>query len=90
MNTKRDLININGISEAKVDSYIKKAQEILCRTDATKMFSSEFVLGTVVLQKRSAVRRISTGSKALNEILNGGIESQSITEFYGEFRSGKT
>ncbi len=29
-------------------------------------------------------------SQALDAILGGGIESRSITEIYGEFRSGKT
>ncbi len=34
--------------------------------------------------------RISTGSQALNDILGGGIETKSLTEIYGEFRTGKT
>ncbi|EAS03986.1 meiotic recombination protein DMC1, putative (macronuclear) [Tetrahymena thermophila SB210] len=90
MNTKRDLVNIYGIPDNKADSYVKKASEILARSENSRLFSSEFVLGTTVLQRRSQIRRISTGSKALDDILNGGIESQSITEFYGEYRSGKT
>ena len=32
--------------------------------------------------------KISTGSKALNELLEGGIESKCITEMFGEFRCG--
>ncbi len=43
-----------------------------------------------VLRKRDAVERISTGSGRLDELLGGGIETQSITELYGEFASGKT
>ena len=34
--------------------------------------------------------KITTGSKNLDAILGGGIETGSITEFYGEFRTGKT
>jgi len=34
--------------------------------------------------------RCSTGSRALNELLLGGIETQAVTEFYGEFGSGKS
>jgi DNA repair protein RadA len=34
--------------------------------------------------------RCSTGSKALDELLLGGIETQAVTEFYGEFGSGKS
>jgi DNA repair protein RAD51 len=33
---------------------------------------------------------ITTGSSEFDKILNGGIESHSITEIYGEFRTGKT
>lgn len=32
---------------------------------------------------------ISTGSKAVDGMLGGGICTQSITEVYGEFRTGK-
>ncbi len=33
---------------------------------------------------------ISTGSKNLDELLGGGIETGAITELFGEFRTGKT
>lgn len=36
------------------------------------------------------LNRITTGSAQFDELLAGGIESQSITEFFGEFRTGKT
>lgn len=32
---------------------------------------------------------ITTGSKAVDGMLGGGISTQSITEVYGEFRTGK-
>jgi DNA repair protein RadA len=34
--------------------------------------------------------RCTTGSKALDKLLLGGIETQAVTEFYGEFGSGKS
>jgi DNA repair protein RadA len=36
------------------------------------------------------IKRISTGSKSLDDILGGGIETKALTEFYGETGSGKT
>jgi meiotic recombination protein DMC1 len=33
---------------------------------------------------------VSTGCKALDAMLGGGISTQSITEVYGEYRTGKT
>ncbi len=49
-----------------------------------------FETGDIIADRRLAVGKISTGSKALDELLGGGIESQSISEFYGEWGSGKT
>jgi DNA repair protein RadA len=49
-----------------------------------------FEPGTVLLERRKKLGRISTGSSALDELLGGGIETQAITEFAGEFGTGKT
>lgn len=42
------------------------------------------------LQRDREVRRISMGCRALDDILGGGMETKSITEMHGEFRTGKT
>jgi DNA repair protein RadA len=42
------------------------------------------------MEKRRTIGKISTGSKALDKLLGGGIETQAITEVFGEFGSGKT
>lgn len=34
--------------------------------------------------------KCTTGSQNLNDLLQGGIETQALTEFYGEFGSGKS
>jgi DNA repair protein RadA len=49
-----------------------------------------FETGDAILEKRKKIGRLNTGSKALNELLGGGFETQAITELYGEFGSGKT
>ncbi|MGI0053017.1 MAG: DNA repair and recombination protein RadA [Thermoplasmata archaeon] len=49
-----------------------------------------FELGTELLERRKRLGRITSNSKALDELLGGGIETQAITEFAGEFGSGKT
>ncbi|MDI9614705.1 MULTISPECIES: DNA repair and recombination protein RadA [unclassified Methanothermobacter] len=43
-----------------------------------------------VMERRKDVGRITTGSKALDELIGGGIETQAITEVFGEFGSGKS
>ena len=49
-----------------------------------------FVLGTEVLERRKKLGRITMNAKALDELLGGGVETQAITEFAGEFGTGKT
>jgi DNA repair protein RAD51 len=49
-----------------------------------------FVTATQVHVNRSEIISISTGSKSLDELLGGGIETGSITELFGEFRTGKS
>jgi len=51
---------------------------------------SNIVTAELVLEKRKSMLRCSTGSRALDELLLGGIEAQAVTEFYGEFGSGKS
>lgn len=81
MQCKKDLAVIKGLSEAKVDKIVEAAR---------KLSDSGFLTGNAYLQKRSTVIHITTGSTALDQLLGGGVESRSITEAFGEFRTGKT
>ncbi|MBW6461714.1 MAG: DNA repair and recombination protein RadA [DPANN group archaeon] len=49
-----------------------------------------FENGLKALERRKLIDKIPTGSKALDELLNGGLETQAITECYGAFGSSKT
>ncbi|KAI6652299.1 Meiotic recombination protein DMC1/LIM15-like [Oopsacas minuta] len=81
MTTRKKMANIKGLSEAKVDK-IKEA--------VAKMSNSDFLTALVYSDKRKQVFRITTGSLELDKLCGGGIESMSITEAFGEFRTGKT
>lgn len=70
-----------GMGESAANRIILAAKESL---------DIRFRSGTEMLEKRKLVKRIATGSKALDDLLGGGIETQAISEFYGEFGSGKT
>ncbi|MGH0122938.1 UNVERIFIED_CONTAM: hypothetical protein FKN15_018605 [Acipenser sinensis] len=78
---KKELLNIKGISETK-------AEKILA--EAAKLVPMGFTTATEFHQRRSEIIQISTGSKELDKLLQGGIETGSITEMFGEFRTGKT
>jgi DNA repair protein RadA len=43
-----------------------------------------------VMARREVMEKITTGSKNLDELLGGGIETLGITEAYGQFASGKS
>lgn len=59
--------------------------------DAAKQATTlEFESGSKIYETRKALGRIRTGSKSLDELLGGGIETNAITEAYGKFASGKT
>ncbi|CAO3576872.1 unnamed protein product [Absidia cylindrospora] len=81
MATKRSLLKVKGLSEAKVDK-VKDA--------AAKLQVCGFLTGIEVSQKREHVMKISTGSQQLDTLLGGGIQTMSITEVFGEYRTGKT
>lgn len=49
-----------------------------------------FESATSIAKKRLQIGRITTGSKALDALLGGGIETQAITEAHGAFGSSKT
>lgn len=75
------IVDASGLSEAKVRKVIKSAREAL---------NMGFEDATVVDEKRKGVTYIATGSKAVDQLLNGGVESGAITECFGEFGSSKT
>jgi DNA repair protein RAD51 len=72
---------IKGLSDAKVEKIIKVINDIL-------------KLGiqpcAKALEERKRITRITSGSKQLDNLLGGGFEANSITELFGEFRTGKT
>ncbi|MFB3765324.1 MAG: DNA repair and recombination protein RadA [Methanotrichaceae archaeon] len=49
-----------------------------------------FETGDQILERRKHVGKVTTSSKGFDELLGGGMETQSIVELYGEFGSGKT
>jgi DNA repair protein RadA len=49
-----------------------------------------FEPGDVILERRQNMKKLTSSSKAFDELMGGGFETQAITEFFGEFGSGKT
>lgn len=55
-----------------------------------EMIEIGFETADQVYERRKSIGKITTGSKTLNELLGGGVETQAITEAYGRFSSGKS
>lgn len=70
-----------GIGEKKALAIIGVARSTI---------SVSFVRADELLRMRQNVLRLTTGSKALDGLLGGGLETQTITEFYGAYGSGKS
>lgn len=54
------------------------------------MLEIGFETADKIAERRAAVSKITCGSKNLDTLLGGGVETQAITESYGAFGSGKT
>jgi DNA repair protein RadA len=75
------LADDTGIGEATIRKIISAARSQLKMT---------FTDAAELLDRRKSVKRITTGSKELDKLIGGGVETQSITETFGEFGTGKT
>ena len=83
----KEVETILGGTEGNANSIIFSAQRLL---EESGILDKEFIHATEALKKRQTMARCTTGSKALDSLLGGGLETQAITEFYGDFGSGKT
>jgi DNA repair protein RadA len=76
-----DLGNLADLGENKAQNIIAAAR---------KELNIGFETGKSKYETRKKMKRITTSSEELDEILGGGVETQAITEFYGEYGSAKT
>ena len=49
-----------------------------------------FETGATVLERREQIGKLTWSVEEVDDLLGGGIETQSITEVYGEFGAGKS
>ncbi len=76
-----EIVGAVGVGEETANKIIAGAREKL------KM---GFETASNVMKKRESVGKITTGSKTLDELLGGGLETQAILEAHGAFGSGKS
>jgi DNA repair protein RadA len=83
----RDLAEDTGDKEESMSILIVQARKALANIG---LLSKEFCTAADIMTRRNQIMRCSTGSKSLDGLLGGGIETQALTEFAGEFGSGKS
>lgn len=82
-----DVAEATGMEIEKSNYICNKAR---IRLEELGIIDKSFVTATKLYEKRKQEERISTGSKNLDDLFIGGIETGSVTEIYGEYGTGKT
>jgi len=77
----RELMERAGLGEEVAERVLDAARD---------MVSAGFITANDLYEARKLALKLTTGSKALDAMLGGGVETQAITEFAGEFGSGKS
>ncbi len=76
-----ELVEVAGLGELTAQKAINAARESL---------EMGYETADIIAKRREKILRISMGSKEIDTLIGGGVESQSITEVYGKMSSGKT
>jgi len=82
-----DVSEITGMDIDTAVNIVNKARKQLIEDGKLE---KELVTATGIYKRRQDIGKISTGTNALDTLFDGGIETQAVTEVYGEFGSGKT
>ncbi len=77
----REIAEKTGIGFNTVINIVAAARKSAC---------VDFITAEELWIKRQNMLKCSTGSKSLDELLGGGIETQAMTELIGEYAVGKT
>lgn len=85
--SSQELVETARIGDGKARELVQRSIVLL---QESGLIQKEIVTASELYRRRKSIRRFKTGSSALDDLLMGGVESQSITELYGEFASGKT
>ncbi len=81
MANANELKNAAGLGDGTARKIINAARESL---------DIGFLTGTEIWKRMQERKKLTTSSETLNKLLGGGVETQAITEFFGEYGSGKT
>jgi DNA repair protein RadA len=85
--TSNELVDSLNLTEETAHNLVFEAQKLLKEKG---YLEKDLVSANELFARRAKMLRCTTFSQNLDDLLAGGIETQAVTEFYGEYGSGKT
>jgi len=82
-----EISDITGMEKDTAEKIVNKARQQLVEGG---LISKDFVTASEIYKRRQDIGKITTGTNCLDTLFDGGIETQALTEVYGEFGCGKT
>jgi DNA repair protein RadA len=76
-----ELVEKTGLSGETAERLLQKVRDAL---------GLEYITALDLFEKKGNAQRLTTGSNNLDKLLGGGVETQAITEFIGEYGAGKS
>jgi len=77
----REVIDKANLESSAAIKIIKAARQAI---------QLDFINAKELWEKRQGLLKLTTGTKNIDKLLGGGVETQAITEFVGEFGTGKS
>jgi len=82
-----EIAEITGMDKDTAAKIVNKARQHLVEGG---LLAKDFVSAAEIYKRRQSIGKITTGTNCLDTLFDGGIETQALTEVYGEFGCGKT
>ena len=82
-----EIAELTGMDADTASKIVEKAREQLVEGG---LIMKEFVSARDLLKRREQIGKITTSTECLDQLFDGCVETQALTEVYGEFGCGKT
>lgn len=82
-----EIAEITGMDKETAEKIVNKARQCLA---GSGRLAQDFVSAADIYKRRQEIGKITTGTNCLDTLFGGGVETQALTEVYGEYGCGKT
>ena len=86
----RGPVEIAELTGMDIDTSGKLVEKARAGLVEGGLISKDFISANELYKKRQSIGKITTGTECLDTLFGGGVETQALTEVYGEFGCGKT